>query len=227
LILDDMPILFSYFYMVILRCKAVELACSLLKGVPPTQDHSPCLFDDQQQEHAIPELPVKDSTGLLPFAKIVTQRSTWKADNNNSTSEFHNLSVDFDTTDFGYAVGEVEAVVAIETEVERARNSIQQVIAAICCTDDGTDSPSSSSSPSDEKAMSKLESTICKRIDPRYIRFVSIAECSEKSRKAILLYDGSQHPAQASDQKSKVSPIGQKSRALLYLFEDHKEYVMV
>jgi len=81
----------------------------------------------------------------MPFAKILTQRSSWKVDEGGSERKFRNLSVDLDATDYGYAVGEVEAVVKDELEVENARNEIQELIQAICNGD------------SETKAVGKLE----------------------------------------------------------------------
>jgi thiamine-triphosphatase len=52
---------------------------------------------------------------------MVTQRSSWK-----STDKCNwNVSVDLDTTDFGYAVGEVERVVHRQRDVEAVAPQVQ------------------------------------------------------------------------------------------------------
>jgi thiamine-triphosphatase len=113
---------------------AVTTACSVLSdfnfsasfssSTPNTTETSTSNF----QDYLVPQLGVTD-TGLEPFARIVTQRSSWK-----STDKFNweNLSVDLDTTDFGYAVGEVERVVHRQEDVEAARTQVHALIAEIC-----------------------------------------------------------------------------------------------
>ena len=76
----------------------------------------------------VPSLPA--GCGLVPFARFETTRSGWTipdiadGDAGDLSSQFHGLSVDIDSTDFGYAVGEVEAVVGREEEVSNAQNRI-------------------------------------------------------------------------------------------------------
>jgi thiamine-triphosphatase len=86
------------------------------------------------QDHIVPQLGVSN-TGLEPFARIVTQRSSWKS---TDKCNWENLSVDLDTTDFGYAVGEVERVVHKQEDVEAARTQVQALIAELC---DGVSDP--------------------------------------------------------------------------------------
>jgi thiamine-triphosphatase len=86
----------------------------------------------------IPSLPISE---LSVFAKIVTQRSSWKA----SCGPFQQLTVDLDMTDYGYAVGEVEAVVAESDQIEAARTLVRGLVQALDV-----------SSPSDE-ASGKME----------------------------------------------------------------------
>ena len=75
-------------------------------------------FDDD-----VPALPQADS-GLIPFARIVTDRTSYTRVDNGTG----NLSIDLDTTDFGHAVGEVEAVVESEDELPLARARIQETL---------------------------------------------------------------------------------------------------
>jgi thiamine-triphosphatase len=86
----------------------------------------------------IPSMPISE---LAVFAKIMTQRSSWKA----SCGPFQQLTVDLDMTDYGYAVGEVEAVVAESDQIEAARTLVRKLVQAMDV-----------SSPSDE-ASGKME----------------------------------------------------------------------
>ena len=82
---------------------------------------------------------------LHPFAKIVTRRSSWKVtDNYKQTSQFCDLRVDVDVTDFGHAIGEVEAMVAGNDKVLDAETLITKLIDLI-------------GGSSDAKAEGKLE----------------------------------------------------------------------
>lgn len=104
---------------------AVTTACSV-----PTSSSSftTATSTSSFQDHLVPQLGVTN-TGLEPFARIVTQRSTWKT---TDKCKWENLLVDLDTTDFGYAVGEVERVVHRQEDVEAARTQVQALIVEIC-----------------------------------------------------------------------------------------------
>ena len=91
---------------------------------------------------AVP-LPEDTLPGLIPFARIVTHRSSWKVEESNNDeafSKYAGVSVDLDQTDFGYNVGEVEVVVptssndddnskdASSSAVRDAKRLIQELI---------------------------------------------------------------------------------------------------
>lgn len=88
------------------------------------------LFHATFDNHHPPAIPsLMDGYELLPFARIATTRSSWQSGGTGSL--FIGLSVDLDTTDFGYSVGEVEAVVKAEEEVEAARELITTLVSRI------------------------------------------------------------------------------------------------
>ena len=68
---------------------------------------------------------------LLPFARCETKRSSWS--NVDRTSKFN----DIDWTDFGYKVGEVEAIVESGNEIEGARGMIRRLIELVIGDTDG------------------------------------------------------------------------------------------
>ncbi|XP_062061401.1 thiamine-triphosphatase [Lepus europaeus] len=67
---------------------------------------------------------VLGSLGLQEVASFVTTRSAWKLVLPGGAEEEPLLRVDLDTADFGYAVGEVEALVQEEAEVPTALEKI-------------------------------------------------------------------------------------------------------
>eukprot|EP00527_Entomoneis_sp_CCMP2396_P002460 CAMPEP_0198153746 /NCGR_PEP_ID=MMETSP1443-20131203/65571_1 /TAXON_ID=186043 /ORGANISM="Entomoneis sp., Strain CCMP2396" /LENGTH=282 /DNA_ID=CAMNT_0043820191 /DNA_START=176 /DNA_END=1024 /DNA_ORIENTATION=- len=103
---------------------------------------------------AIPRPQWKISAPLIPLARIVTHRSSWRKKSSSSFDDPSTLSVDLDQTDFGYNVGEAEIVVPMErgqdklpTEsskvVENAKVLIQDLIDQLTATDShGQESPS-------------------------------------------------------------------------------------
>lgn len=87
-------------------------------------------------------LSMLPNSSLTAFARIGTFRSSW-----TRTDElFRSIKIDLDSTDFGYAVGEVEIEVSDPALVERARERVQEVIRAI-----------SGPLKESEKTMGKLE----------------------------------------------------------------------
>lgn len=62
--------------------------------------------------------------GLQEVASFVTKRSAWKLVLSGADEEEPLLRVDLDTADFGYTVGEVEALVHEEAEVPAALEKI-------------------------------------------------------------------------------------------------------
>ena len=73
------------------------------------------------QQDEIPQSPI-EITGLAPLARIVTHRSTWRLA--KQTDKL--FVVDLDSTDFQYAVGEVETVVTDQSQIEAAQEELQQ-----------------------------------------------------------------------------------------------------
>ncbi|XP_024609011.1 thiamine-triphosphatase isoform X1 [Neophocaena asiaeorientalis asiaeorientalis] len=65
--------------------------------------------------------------GLQEVASFVTNRSAWKLVPRGADEEERPLRVDLDTADFGYAVGEVEALVQEEAEVPAALEKIHSL----------------------------------------------------------------------------------------------------
>lgn len=64
---------------------------------------------------------------LQEVASFVTNRSAWKLVLSPADQEDSPLRVDLDTADFGYAVGEIEALVHKEAEVPAALEKINQL----------------------------------------------------------------------------------------------------
>ncbi|XP_074150404.1 thiamine-triphosphatase [Sminthopsis crassicaudata] len=64
---------------------------------------------------------------LQEVASFVTERSVWKLALSGAGDEEEPLTVDLDTADFGYAVGEVEALVREEAEVPKALEKIHSL----------------------------------------------------------------------------------------------------
>jgi thiamine-triphosphatase len=106
---------------------AFGVALSMLAEENPSLATTSPKEDDEEKEeyegHRLPELPKASS--LVPFAKIETHRSSWKP---ASDGQYSGLIVDLDSTQFGYIVGEVEAVVYNEEEVEKAHQRIKALI---------------------------------------------------------------------------------------------------
>ncbi|XP_004755345.1 thiamine-triphosphatase [Mustela nigripes] len=65
--------------------------------------------------------------GLQEVASFVTKRSAWKLVLSRAEEEEPSLTVDLDTADFGYAVGEVEALVHEKAEVPTALEKIHSL----------------------------------------------------------------------------------------------------
>jgi CYTH domain len=81
--------------------------------------------------------PPQAPPDLVPFARIVTHRSHWihkDPPNADASGRFAGLVVDLDSTDFGHAVGEVEALVEAPSRAmhlgERDANHQEAVVAA-------------------------------------------------------------------------------------------------
>ncbi|KAM8783704.1 LOW QUALITY PROTEIN: thiamine-triphosphatase [Rhynchonycteris naso] len=70
---------------------------------------------------------VLGTLGLQKVASFVTKRSAWKLVLSTADKEDAPLRVDLDTADFGYAVGEIEALVHKEAEVPSALEKINKL----------------------------------------------------------------------------------------------------
>ncbi|XP_066133593.1 thiamine-triphosphatase [Saccopteryx bilineata] len=70
---------------------------------------------------------VLGTLGLQEVASFVTNRSAWKLVLSTADKEEPPLRVDLDTADFGYAVGEIEALVHEEAEVPPALEKINKL----------------------------------------------------------------------------------------------------
>ncbi|MXQ91950.1 hypothetical protein E5288_WYG019550 [Bos mutus] len=73
------------------------------------------------------ELTAEPSIVVQLLASFVTKRSAWKLVLSGADGEERLLRVDLDTADFGYAVGEVEALVHKEAEVPAALEKIHHL----------------------------------------------------------------------------------------------------
>jgi len=96
--------------------------------------------------------------GLVPFAKFETTRSRWSALQDKENSLLHGgLTVDLDATDFGYMVGEVEAIVSHENDVTAAKEKIGRLVENIVGKIDNG-----------EPALGKLEMYLIERSPDHY-----------------------------------------------------------
>eukprot|EP00550_Attheya_septentrionalis_P009308 CAMPEP_0198296956 /NCGR_PEP_ID=MMETSP1449-20131203/34694_1 /TAXON_ID=420275 /ORGANISM="Attheya septentrionalis, Strain CCMP2084" /LENGTH=284 /DNA_ID=CAMNT_0043997721 /DNA_START=155 /DNA_END=1005 /DNA_ORIENTATION=+ len=95
-----------------------------------------------------PQFPTNcENSSLIPFARIETLRSSWSPSSKDVNNlNFVGLSIDLDVTDFGYAVGEVEAVVHSQDDVPLARERIASLISMINSSNDGPQNGESASS---------------------------------------------------------------------------------
>eukprot|EP00978_Attheya_sp_CCMP212_P013283 scaffold33389_cov54-Attheya_sp.AAC.6 len=95
-----------------------------------------------------PQFPTNcENSGLIPFARIETLRSSWSPSSKDVNNlNVAGLSIDLDVTDFGYAVGEVEAVVHSQDDVPLARDRITSLISMINSSNDGQQNGESASS---------------------------------------------------------------------------------
>lgn len=91
---------------------------------------------------------------LQEVASFVTKRTAWKLVLSRANEEEPLLRVDLDTADFGYAVGEVEAMVREEAEVPAALEKINKLSSMLGV-------------PAQEKAPAKLM-VYLQRFRPQY-----------------------------------------------------------
>jgi len=106
---------------------AVKVACSLLSGSSTIDSNSSSTPFPCSEDVNTPVLPIA-GTGLAPFAMIATRRSSWKVADSQKQDKYRGLTVDLDATNFDYAVGEVEVLVADTNQVIDARRRIRALI---------------------------------------------------------------------------------------------------
>ncbi len=107
------------------RIDNVEDSCRIERG------DTMRTFGDVYEGHDVPLL--SGGERLVPFARFETRRSSWESIE-EMTSSFRGLKIDLDQTDFGYAVGEVEAVFqdsreeAVREGKERIRSLVDLIM---------------------------------------------------------------------------------------------------
>ena len=112
--------------------EAIEFALSIIKdhsGKITASNDSLSLMDG----YAVPSLPIQNVYGLVPFARIKTNRTSWemKSSDDDDDDDRNTLNVDIDLTDFGHMVGEVEQVVEKEADIHAAKEKIAKTIQMI------------------------------------------------------------------------------------------------
>jgi hypothetical protein len=113
--------------------------------------------------------------GIKPFARIETTRFKWKLKSSSAllaelTASLKNvadisflsdITVDIDVTDFGYTVGEVEAVVPSVDQVDAAKEVVQRIVSRM---NDCTSSSSNSNMNKDvASVLGKLETFLIQK----------------------------------------------------------------
>mmetsp|Transcript_1284 Transcript_1284/g.1877 ORF Transcript_1284/g.1877 Transcript_1284/m.1877 type:complete len:312 (+) Transcript_1284:17-952(+) len=86
-----------------------------------------CKSNSQYSTHDIPYL--EGGEQLVPFARVETFRTCWKA--TSTENEFSGLKVDIDKADSGYMVGEVEALcdgISSKEDVENEKEKIRKFV---------------------------------------------------------------------------------------------------
>jgi hypothetical protein len=86
---------------------------------------------------------------LKPFARFITHRASWVLHSNHIDRTFENLTLDLDTTDFGYNVGEAEILVHSNQDIPSAQEKISRFLEVLL--DDASMGNTS------EKVLGKLE----------------------------------------------------------------------
>ena len=99
--------------------EAVEASISMLPN-PDIDAEVPTTYEG----HLVPQLP--RPTCLVPFARIETHRSSWTF--SGTSAVYDGLTVDLDGTQYGYMVGEVEAVVYNDSEIPAVKERISSLV---------------------------------------------------------------------------------------------------
>lgn len=124
---------------------------------------------DVEEHECAADAPVAPND-LVPFAQFETTRSSWVMDKKTAaitSSDYLDLSVDIDATDFGYGVGEVEALLNKGDDMADARKRIGRLVAEICAASDQTE-PAPSSTSGKLPTVGKLETYLMKKRPEHY-----------------------------------------------------------
>lgn len=114
---------------------------------------------ENDNEQLIDDAP-KAPDGLIPFAQFETSRSSWVLGDATSSTDYVGLTVDIDATEFGYGVGEVEAILGTDDDMADARRRISQLVAEI--------SGGNTSEESNLPPLGKLETYLIERRRKHY-----------------------------------------------------------
>mmetsp|Transcript_5684 Transcript_5684/g.11356 ORF Transcript_5684/g.11356 Transcript_5684/m.11356 type:complete len:364 (-) Transcript_5684:113-1204(-) len=109
-----------------------------LEGICTIESGKVKFTGDVYEGHDVPLLSGAEER-LVPFARFVTRRSSWESID-EKTSRFSGLKIDLDQTDFGYAVGEVEAVFQESSDeaIKERKETIRSLVDLLMeKTDDG------------------------------------------------------------------------------------------
>ena len=114
---------------------------------------------------------------LVPFAQFETTRSSWVIHDEEKmpSSEYLGLSVDIDSTDFGYGVGEVEAILnkGDGACMADARKRIGQLVAEIYAASEQTESATPNAATSELPIFGKLETYLMEKRPRHYNAIIS------------------------------------------------------
>jgi thiamine-triphosphatase len=103
--------------------EAIEASISML----PDNDVA-VVVPEEYEGRAVPKFP-RSNVPLIPFSLILTHRSSWGF--SGESEAYKGLTVDLDGTQYGYMVGEVEAVVYNNEDVPPAKDRINSLIREI------------------------------------------------------------------------------------------------
>lgn len=104
--------------------EAIEASISML----PDNDVA-VVVPEEYEGRTVPKFPRSNLLPLVPFALIATHRTSWKF--GGESEAYDGLTVDLDGTQYGYMVGEVEAVVYNNDDVSLAKDRINSLIGEI------------------------------------------------------------------------------------------------
>jgi CYTH domain len=136
-----------------------EEALKITQTLLPSRNSGSSEEDASTTTSSAPTTPLFDGlfhvppitiSGMQPFARITTKRSSWIMSSNDhdtdsscssssssSSNLFGLLTVDLDTTDYGHAIGEVEAVVTNAKDVAMAQAKVDDLVKQLQVGSDG------------------------------------------------------------------------------------------